>query len=610
VLCAVLATACGGPAAGPPANALLVTFDTTRADRIGCYGYDGAETPTLDALAAAGTLFERAWAPTPITLPSHATILTGLPPAAHGARNNGTYRLPPAATTIAEILDAEGFATGAFVSAFVLERRFGLAQGFERYGDDLTAGHVPASDLEIRSRPAERTVDEAIAWLDGVGERRFFLWLHLFDPHQPYRLEGDLAARFADRPYDGEIARADRELGRLLAALEARGLRDATAVVATADHGESLGEHGEDTHGLFLYDSTLRVPLIVSHPGSVPAGRRSTAAAGLVDLAPTLLDLLGLPPSPAMAGRSLLADPAAPPALLIETVLPAESYGWSPLSGLVAGDAKYIEAPEPELYDLRRDPAEATNLWRDADEASRRMARAHRAALARLEPLAASSRELGSEEELALRSLGYVFGGARNGAPAPDPKRMVGFLEKLKQTAGLVAGGRFAEARAPAEELVGADPGSYDALWMLAEVERRTGRPERAEKLYRRAVEIDPDKGPALIGLGQIAKASGDLPAARDLFARATGDPTSFGAHLNLAVAELDAGSPERAAEVLEAAEPRFPYLAKIPYLLAAIYLRERRIDEARAAVARALELQPDDPSARALQARLDQVPR
>jgi Tfp pilus assembly protein PilF len=185
---------------------------------------------------------------------------------------------------------------------------------------------------------------------------------------------------------------------------------------------------------------------------------------------------------------------------------------------------------------------------------------------------------------------------------------MVAFLAELQRTAVLVAGGRFEEARAPAEELVSANPGSYEALWMLAEVERRTGRPARAEELYRRALAIDPAKGDALIGLGQLAKARGDLAGARDLFARATGDPTSFGAHLNLAVAELDGGDAARAREILEAAEPRFPYLAKIPYLLAAIHLRERRLDDARAAVERALALQPDDPSARALQARLDEL--
>jgi tetratricopeptide (TPR) repeat protein len=353
------------------------------------------------------------------------------------------------------------------------------------------------------------------------------------------------------------------------------------------------------------------VPLVIEHPGSVAAGSRSTAAAGLVDVAPTVLELLGLPPAAGMAGRSLLGDPAAStgstePELLIESVLPAEAYGWSPLGGVVAGRFKYIHAPLPELYDLVADPAESANLWDPGGADSRRMARTWSRALARLEPLPGGARELGGEEERALRSLGYVFGGGSPGHEgAPDPKAMVGFVDRLKHAAGLVAERRFAAARPLLEELLAADPASYDALWMLGEVELKAGRLDRAGELFARAAEARPGKGQALIGLGKIARARGRAAEARELFERATGDPESADAWLNLAVARLDAGDPGRAASTLETAAERFPYSEKVHYSLALVYLRQGRTDEAHRANQRALRLVPGYPPARELASRL-----
>ena len=316
-------------------NILLVTVDTLRADHVGVYGYAGAATPAIDALAARGVLFETAIAPAPLTGPSHASILTGLTPLRHGFRNNSGFALAPSIRTAAEEFKAAGYRTAAFVSAFPLDRRFGFARGFDRYDDRLPRGHDPRRPPYIE-RPADATTDAVLRWLaepagsGAGGAAPWFLWVHYYDPHAPYEPPPDLAQRFAQQPYDGEIAHVDRQLDRLLEQIDA----GRTIVLVTADHGESLGEHGEGTHGIFVYDATIRVPWVMAGPG-VPVARVAATVARSIDVLPTLGDYAGLGPRSGIEGQSLKPAaegrrmPEAP--AYAESLYPELELGWAPL---------------------------------------------------------------------------------------------------------------------------------------------------------------------------------------------------------------------------------------------------------------------------------------
>ena len=427
------------PGTPRPRNVLLVTIDTLRADHVGAYGYTRARTPALDALAAGGVRFDRAYAAAPITLPSHATILTGRYPPGHGARDNG---LPVTATvpTLATELRARGFATAAFVAAFPLDHQFGLNRGFDVYGDQLP--RQPNGQI-ANERPASAVVSDAIAWLNQQSSivnrqssiaRQFFLWVHLFDPHAPY---GDPASRrpILDR-YDDEIATADREIGRLLDALGPA--RADTLIVAAGDHGEAFGEHGEYAHSIFVYDTTLRVPLIVAGPG-VAARTRVDAAVTLADVAPTVAramggtmkDVDGVDLAPALAGGTL-----ANRELYAESFAPLFEFGWSPLRAIRSGAWKYIAAPKPELYDVERDPREDQNVVSTQQATVATLApRADRYSPARMP----DTRMVDASGLERLRALGYSMpGGPRDpSATRVDPKDR---REVAAQMAQVIAG--------------------------------------------------------------------------------------------------------------------------------------------------------------------------
>src|SRR5262249_20884537 len=322
-----------------------MTLDTVRADRLGAYGYPGAEPPALDRLAREGLRFDQAVSAAPLTLPSHATLFSGLTPPHHGLRNNGAGRFPDDRATLATLLSARGYATGAFVGSFVLDHRFGLARGFDVYDDEIDRDPNAPGSWEAE-RSGSQVADRALAWLEkaaGTDGRPFFAWVHFYDAHAPYAPPEPYAGRHRDALYDGEVAFVDAQVARLLEYLDRRGLAGSTVVVAAADHGEALGEHGELTHGLLLYEPTLRVPLLVRAPG-LPAGRAIRPPVGLADVAPTLAGLLGASlssapagkPAPALDGRDLSAALAAgtePPEgdLYAETEYP-RTFGWSGLT--------------------------------------------------------------------------------------------------------------------------------------------------------------------------------------------------------------------------------------------------------------------------------------
>jgi choline-sulfatase len=505
-------------------NVLLVTIDTARRDRFGCYGDTDAQTPCVDGLAGDGVLFSDAVTSVPLTLPSHTTLMTGLYPPRHDVHDNGIDALGPEPAVLAEVLSRHGYATGAFVGAFVLDERFGLDRGFDTYDFAVDeAGYHPQM-TEFNERSADAVADAALAWLDGhaasPGSAPFFAWAHFFDAHHPYRSPLATDPAFADRPYEAEIAYVDRQLQRIVDWLDAHGLRDRTLIVVTADHGESLGEHGEEAHGMFVYDGTLRVPLVMSCPSLFGGPLRCEGAVGLVDVRPTIQDLLGIATDDDMDGQSLLAAIPADRELYIETAGPVRMAGAAALRGLRSRTSKYIEAPEPEYYDLAEDPAERNNRYdeRAASLASRQGKLAAWVAAAPAGHVAA--RTLTTEEAERLHSLGYTMSGSRaDDDSLPDPKWLIAAFHDGMRAEQLYAKGKYAEAAALSRDVIADCDGCVNAVRVLAFSQLRMGHPDEAIATLQEAVDRDPDRY-LLRSLAQAMIVDGKYDDARDVLDR------------------------------------------------------------------------------------------
>ena len=549
-------------------NVLLVTIDTLRADRLGCYGYARAATPTLDALAARGVRFATAIAHVPLTAPSHASMLTGRTPLGHGVRDNGGFVLPEEVRSIALDFQASGYRTGAFVSGFPLNRRFGLDRGFENYDDHLPRGSDPRRTAYVE-RTADRTTEAALRWL-AVSEkdpapRPWFAWVHYFDPHAPYEAPGAFGKHFASSPYDGEIAFVDEQIGRLLAAAEAKGPPGSAVVLVTADHGESLGEHGEDTHGIFVYDATLRVPWIMAGPG-IEAGRVAATVARGIDVAPTLLDYAGLAPGQPMEGRSLRR--AAAGETLDDAPAYAESlhaqlqYGWAPLHALRTDRFKLIDAPRAELYDLKSDGAEMADRAREEEGRVATLRAELQRIMATTTPVAAKAIDAETAERLG--ALGYLGGGVTGAAPVltgKDPKDGIRLATRLGRNGMSVARTDPATAIRELTALLAEDPGMFVALRTRA-VAHQTA--------------------------GHHAAAIVDLRALEKRGALTAEDSVVLGDNLRLA------GRTAEAVAVLERTAKRNPKFAQPWLSLAALRVKENRLEDAAAAYEKVLAVTPD----------------
>ncbi len=552
------AAACA-PRAERTERVVLVSIDTLRADRIGSYGGDPKLTPRLDALGVLGTRFETAISPVPLTLPSHATLLTGRDPLAHGVHDNSVYELGEDVPTLAGTLRAQQWATAAFVGAVVLDRRYGLARAFDAYDDRMELEAAGRGATTVAERRGDHVVDAALRWLEGAPER-FFLWVHLYDPHADYRPPEPYASRFADRPYDGEIAFADAQVGRLLDALDARFGGQGTLLAVTADHGESLGDHGEPTHSYTLYDATQRVPLWLAGPG-VPAGRVVRDLVRLEDVAPTLLALADAPALPGATGASLVpllggAGGQARPAYL-ETVATRLDYGWSPLFGVRTERHKYVRAPRPELYDLGADPGEEQNL-----------AESEPALRAELEALLERVRggrvpeppnhvpDAGSRAH--LEALGYVVpaaAGARDDlaqTSGTDPKDGLAHVRAVNDANTLLGNEKPAEAlealahlpgstfdieilramallgvrdagraREAARLAIAAEPRRSAGYLLLARAHEVEGRLDEAEAALELAERVDPESSSLAVARGRMAEAREENEEAARLYRRA-----------------------------------------------------------------------------------------
>lgn len=479
-------------------NVLLVTLDTVRADRLGCYGHESAETPTLDSLIERGVRFDDAVASAPVTLPSHATILTGLSPLSHGVHDNGRYRLAEEHVTLAEVLSSRGYDTAAFIGCFVLDARFGLDQGFDVYDFEVSSEGHRAEMLDFNERSATHVTDAAVRWLDeraGASDP-FFAWVHYFDPHLPYRSPLQRLPRFRVRPYDAEIAFVDGEFRRLLGKLADLGALERTLVVVAGDHGEALGDHGEPTHGMLLYEPTVRVPLIISSPslfdGSYRVGDR---VVGLTDVMPTVEDLLGVTGSAPLDGESMLSSGADESrAIYVETEMPLSLAGWSPLRGLRTHTHKYVLAPTRELYDLMSDPGESRNIYAAGDAVAGGLESRLTDILSDSATGDGSDRAMTDEEIERLGSLGYVHSGASRGEGAlPDPKTMMSVYNDAVRSEQLYGRGMYAEAADLARSVLDRSGRYLQALRVLAFSYVKLGRPDEAVGLLRESTEENPD---------------------------------------------------------------------------------------------------------------------
>jgi len=576
---------------------LLVTIDTLRADALGAYGSRDGATPWLDRLARAGVRFEAASAHNVVTLPSHASILSGLTPLGHGLRDNSGFRFPADRETLATLLKAHGYRTAAFVSGFPLDSRFGLDRGFDVYDDQYANADTRAAFVIEERRGAETTA-RAVAWV-AAQDGPWFCWVHLYDPHFPYEAPEPHRTRFADRPYVGEVAAADAALEPLLRPLLDSGAAARVLVVATADHGESLGEHGEATHGIFAYEATLRVPLILWSPRLLGA-RVVPGHASLADVAPTVLDALALSPPLGMQGRSLLPALAGAPLPAadhyFEALSSALNRGWAPLHGLRRGSLKYVDLPLPEIYDLGDDPAEAHNLAASRPELLED-SRARLLALRRADPgwrPAAESAEV--RERLA--ALGYVSGGAapkERYAEADDPKRLITLDAQLQAVVEMYKRGDLKGALALCETVVEARPDMAVALSHLALLQRELGERDAAVATLERALALSPGDTDTIALLGSYLNEAGRSDQARALLEPlARREPADIDVLIALGVAHANLGQAERAIQSFERARATDPTNPLPVVNLATVFLSARRFDQARAQLEAALELNPN----------------
>lgn len=504
-----------GAAAGY--NVLLITLDTTRADHVGCYGATGGQTPFIDSLAAGGTRFADAVTVVPMTLPAHASILTGNYPPTHGVRDNGTYRLPPETKTLATELKSAGYSTAAFIGAFVLDRRYGLSRGFDVYDDLILAGPKAGPDRLNPQRRGDLVADSALRWLD---EQRpagqpFLAWVHFFDPHLPYDPPEPFKSRFAGQPYDGEIAFMDQQIGRVIDKVRALGLLEKTLVVIVGDHGEGLGDHGESSHSLLIYAESMNVPLLFHAPGLIPAGKVvADRVVAVVDLMPTILDLLGLPITEC-DGVSLRLASNSDRAVYMETLAPQLNHGWSPLFGLRRYWDKYIEAPQPEYYDLQTDWREMTNRWGE-DSRGTMLAERLAALKSALDSGAsgAATLELDTAARRKLESLGYIGSspGTTAEGPLPDPKYMIAQSDQqMQRVSALLASGRATEAIPQIRQLLSIMPGDASVWSLLAVAHAQAGQLDEAIESRLRLLDLQPSDAQNWVALATLQYAKGDV---------------------------------------------------------------------------------------------------
>ena len=559
---AAVSAAAQVPSQRPMPDVFLITIDTLRADHVHCYGYENVETPALDSLARDGIRFTHAFTPSPITNTSHTTILTGLLPSSHGVTD---FALPLADShpTWAELLKQKGYHTAAFIGAVILDSKSlapGLDRGFDFY-DNFPAHPQTRARWGRVERRAMDVAQHANNWLTAHPASPHFVWVHLYDPHDPYEPPAPYDQKYKGHPYDGEIAYADSALAKFLSFLKLRGWYQNSIIVVVGDHGEGLKEHNEATHGIFLYDSTIHVPLIMKLPGRSQTGKVIESQVRTTDILPTMIDLLKIPAPAHFDGESLKTyldgtdnvDRIA----IGETDYPLR-FGWAPLRSVRAEGVKFIQAPHPELYNLRTDPGELKNSYQPSDPTVQKFQALLSDLKAKAPPKTASDASLPQSATTSLNALGYANSDRKNsGAPAdlPDPKDKIE-EQNLLHTAMIASDdNRLGEARAALEKVLALDDKSPTALRQLGELELQAGDYTKAAEHLQRALKVRPNDATAAFEAGQALQKSGNLPGARDALESSLKlMPGQFPARLLLGQVYVGLKDTKNAQDQLEAA--------------------------------------------------------
>jgi len=603
------------PPGNDPPNVVLITIDTVRADHLGCYGYKLIETPHLDALAAAGVRFANAYSPVPITLPAHSVMLTGTYPMRTGMHDFSGNRLNASQPTLATLLHAKGYVTGAVVGSAVLDSRFGLGRGFEFYYDHFDFSRLDERNIDAMMRPGGEVVDRALGWLNGERQRPFLLWVHLYDAHHPYNPPPLYLQKYRSHPYDGGIAFVDAQVGRVVAYLKAKGVYDQTLIVIAGDHGEGLGEHGEKTHGFFIYESTLHVPLIFKLPSGIERQKSVVNdSANLADLLPTVLELVGAHRPNELQGRSLVPSmtgkPEGTPAEnYAETYLPRIHFNWSELRGIRYRQYHLIDAPRPELYDLSTDPHELKNLYAAqravANELRKRLAQFITQCTPASGERTAETTGLDPSLMERLKSLGYVaVAGGADGVLSDrrlaDPKDRIQEYELISDALADSQRGHYAESIRKLQRAEQIEKDSLPVHYLLALNYYRQNDFPTAINEFQIVLNLSPDYTLANYYLGLSYTHAEDWDQAIDSFRRTLElDPTNFSAAYNLGAAYLKKGNVADAETAFRQAVKINPGYAQAYEALGELLLYNGRLDEAIAALRTALDIAPDNAKAR-----------
>jgi arylsulfatase A-like enzyme/cytochrome c-type biogenesis protein CcmH/NrfG len=612
------------PSPKSPRNVVLITIDTLRADHLGCYGYKQIKTPNIDALAADGTRFERAFAVVPVTLPSHSTMLSGTYPMLSGMHDFSGNKLSAQQPTIASVLKQNGYATGAVVGAAVLDSRFGLSQGFDFYYDHFDFSRLDETNLDAMERPGNVVADVALDWLSKNATKKFFLWMHLYDPHFPYNPPEPFRREYAGHLYDGEIAFADAQVGRLVRFLKEKGLYQNTMIVVAGDHGEGLGEHGEKTHGFFIYNSTMHVPLIIRIPDAA-GGMVVEEPVSLVDLMPTMLAAVAADVPSQVQGKSVLGRlrgeaaqaPERERTLYGETFLPRIHFNWSELRAAENSKYHFIDAPRPELYDVAADPGETHNLLAEKKAVGDEMRAKLGAMIRGLTPGKELAEKASLDPALAerLKSLGYVAfsgGGDPNisNRDLADPKDRVEAYEQFSDAMADGQHGRYQESLEKLKIALKAEPTMVAGHYLAGLNYYRLQMFLEAAAELQKTVDLSPDYALAFFNLGMAQAHAGQIDAAIGTLQRAIDlDGTNFEAAFNLGVAYIQKRDLDSAAAAFRTSVTVYPDFARGRRALGETLLYQGQIDAALAELRRAVELAPSEPEmheslAKALEAK------
>jgi len=595
-------------------NVVVITIDTLRPDHLGCYGYKQIRTPNIDALASDGIRFERAYTAVPVTLPSHTVIFTGTYPTFSGMHDFAGNKLGPSQSTLASVLKENGYATGAVVASAVLDSRFGLNRGFDFYYDHFDFNRLEESNIEEMERPGNVVAEVALDWLKQNYQKKFFFWMHLYDPHYPYRPPAPYDTEYKDRPYDGEIAFADEQVGRLIHFLKEKDVYQNTVIVLSGDHGESLGEHGEKTHGFFIYNSTLHVPLILHLPIEISAERRTTDdLVSLADLMPTLLQVLQITVPLGVQGRPLLSllegkAEINSRSLYAETFLPRLHFNWSELRSVETDKYHFIDAPKPELYDLSADPRELHNIFAEKQAVADEL----RARLKSLIVQNSAGQELAEKTGLdpalmeRLKSLGYAGfsggGSSESGGPSlPDPKDRIAVYELFSEAMAESQHGQYDQSAEKLTIVLKTEPDSVPAHYILGLNYYRMHQFSLAIEHLRRVMQLSPEYALASYQLGLAYARNGDMDSAEQTMKRTLElDSTNFDAAYNLGAVYLQKKMVPEAAAALRQAATINPEYEPAHKALGDVLLYQGQTDAALAELRRAAELRPDDPAVHA----------